>query len=167
MFLRSYCFIQHAAPEDDEDVRVEEKIQVVRPQKSYKIIFIKAPSGGSQINAANYPIYPQVRLIHNFYFFNEQIIQLKSIPQTFNLNRTKRRLLFTFYQRRTKAFPILEKSQHHHHPSHTNQKSSSLNTRRSKKLPLLSPIFKVNFLIFHQDCMICLFCINLCSIFQI
>ncbi|KAG5684596.1 hypothetical protein PVAND_013821 [Polypedilum vanderplanki] len=52
-------FYVHAAPEEDENVRVEEKVQVVRPQKSYKIIFIKAPSSGSSFNAANYPVFPQ------------------------------------------------------------------------------------------------------------
>ncbi|CAG9803365.1 unnamed protein product [Chironomus riparius] len=52
-------FYVHAAPEEDENVRVEEKVHVVRPQKTYKIIFIKAPSIGSSLSAANYPVYPQ------------------------------------------------------------------------------------------------------------
>ncbi|XP_070495792.1 uncharacterized protein [Chironomus tepperi] len=52
-------FYVHAAPEEDENVRVEEKVQIVRPQKTYKIIFIKAPSIGSSLSAANYPVYPQ------------------------------------------------------------------------------------------------------------
>lgn len=33
----------------------------MRPQKSYKIIFIKAPASGTAFNPANYPVYPQVR----------------------------------------------------------------------------------------------------------
>lgn len=51
----------------------------MRPQKTYKIIFIKAPSASSSLSAANYPVYPQVRrcdhkeheliLILCFFFF--------------------------------------------------------------------------------------------------
>jgi len=62
VIVKKYFFnkFKHAAPEEDENVRVEEKVHVVRPQKTYKIIFIKAPSIGSSLSAANYPVYPQV-----------------------------------------------------------------------------------------------------------
>lgn len=61
-------FYVHAAPEDDEEeenVQVEDRVQTVRPEKHYKIIFIKAPTlkaskyGGA---AGSGGAFPQVRI---------------------------------------------------------------------------------------------------------
>jgi hypothetical protein len=52
-------FYVHEAPEEQTNVRVEEKEIVVRPQKQYKIIFIKAPSAGSSVTSSNTAIFPQ------------------------------------------------------------------------------------------------------------
>jgi hypothetical protein len=52
-------FYVHEAPEEGNDVRVEEKEIVVRPQKQYKIIFIKAPSAGGSVSSSNTAIFPQ------------------------------------------------------------------------------------------------------------
>jgi len=53
-------FYVHEAPEEPENTRVEEKVINVRPQKHYKIIFIKAPSSGGAFGGSNVPIFPQV-----------------------------------------------------------------------------------------------------------
>jgi hypothetical protein len=52
-------FYIHEAPEEPANVRAQEKVQEVRPQKNYKIIFIKAPSSESAAPQNNYPVYPQ------------------------------------------------------------------------------------------------------------
>jgi Domain of unknown function (DUF243) len=52
-------FYVHEAPEEASNVRIEEKEIQVRPQKHYKIIFIKAPSGGSSYAGSNAAIFPQ------------------------------------------------------------------------------------------------------------
>ena len=39
-------FYVYAAPEEEEEQAVQVQEQIVRPQKHYKIIFIKAPSSG-------------------------------------------------------------------------------------------------------------------------
>lgn len=53
-------FYVHEAPEEEENAQVEERVQTVRPQKNYKIIFIKAPSQPNPFSRANYPVFPQV-----------------------------------------------------------------------------------------------------------
>jgi len=52
-------FYVHEAPEEEENARVEEKVQEIRPQKNYKIIFIKAPSQPNPFSPANIPQFPQ------------------------------------------------------------------------------------------------------------
>lgn len=125
---------QHAAPEDDEDVQVEERVQVVRPQKSYKIIFIKAPTAASSYNAANYPIYPQVRIFYSNLF---------TISHSFTPHRTKRKQLSMSCPRKMIKSLTLVKFHNHQLQLLINLRSSSLSTRLSKKLLKLSLIFKV------------------------
>ena len=54
-------FYVHAAPEEEEQA-VQIKEQIVRPQKHYKIIFIKAPSSGLSQAAQQAAAIPQVIL---------------------------------------------------------------------------------------------------------
>ena len=60
----------HTAPEDDEQTRVQIKQQIARPQKHYKIIFIKAPSSGQVTQQV--PAYPQV--IKIYFNINRKLI---------------------------------------------------------------------------------------------
>jgi hypothetical protein len=55
----SKSFYVHEAPEEAANVEVREKEILVRPQKHYKIIFIKAPSGGSSVAGGSAAIFPQ------------------------------------------------------------------------------------------------------------
>jgi len=52
-------FYIHEAPEEEQNVRTEDKEVVVRPQKHYKIIFIKAPSSGGSGAGGAGGLYPQ------------------------------------------------------------------------------------------------------------
>ena len=54
-------FYVHEAPEDPQNVEIREKEINVRPQKHYKIIFIKAPSASSSVAGGNAAIFPQVK----------------------------------------------------------------------------------------------------------
>lgn len=53
-------FYIHEAPEEPENTQVQEKEILVRPQKRYNIIFIKAPAPQNPFGGSNVPIFPQV-----------------------------------------------------------------------------------------------------------
>lgn len=81
-------FYVHEAPEEEEHVNVQEKEINVRPQKHYKIIFIKAPSGSNAIGGSSAPVFPQVN--------HPQTHPVSTFSITkFSSNRTKRKRLFT------------------------------------------------------------------------
>lgn len=63
-------FYVHAAPEEEEQA-VQVKEQIVRPQKHYKIIFIKAPSSGVSQAAQQAAAFPQV-------INSQNVIQIES-----------------------------------------------------------------------------------------
>lgn len=54
-------FYIHEAPEEHVDQRVEEKVHTIRPQKNYKIIFIKTPTQSAAERAQSQIQYPAVR----------------------------------------------------------------------------------------------------------
>jgi hypothetical protein len=56
-------FYIHAAPEDDEPTQVEQKVQTIRPEKHYKIIFIKAPNVAPAQSSAQIPAIPRVSYV--------------------------------------------------------------------------------------------------------
>lgn len=55
-------FYVHESPDDEDNAEVQDKIKEVRPQKNYKIIFIKAPTYGGDGSGGRYPKFPLVRL---------------------------------------------------------------------------------------------------------
>lgn len=52
-------FYVHEAPDDASDFRVEEKDIIVRPQKHYKIVFVKVGSSGGGARINNFAAFPQ------------------------------------------------------------------------------------------------------------
>jgi Domain of unknown function (DUF243) len=82
-------FYVHEAPEEASNVRVEEKEILVRPQKHYKIIFIKAPSGSSSYAGSNAAVFPQVT--KTLKLGSQQLLTFQFVP-----HRTKKRQLSTF-----------------------------------------------------------------------
>ena len=82
-------FYVHAAPEEEEQ-SVQIKEQIVRPQKNYKIIFIKAPSSGVNQAAQQAAAFPQVIYLQNTFFCHKT----NSFGNIFN--RPKKRQLSTF-----------------------------------------------------------------------
>lgn len=54
-------FFVHESPDDEDNAEVQDKVKEVRPQKNYKIIFIKAPTYGAYGSGGRYPNFPLVR----------------------------------------------------------------------------------------------------------
>lgn len=132
----SKSFYVHEAPDDAVNVEVREKEIQVRPQKHYKIIFIKAPSGGSSAIGGNAAIFPQVK--QHFYF-------QKPFSTADFLHRAKRRQLSTSCRRNQREqSETMANSHNHQHQSPANQKFSSSSTRPNRKPKAPSQTFNVS-----------------------
>lgn len=104
-------FYVHAAPEDPEERQGPRYVTVGRPQKNYKIIFIKAPTYG--LNSQIIPVLPQnedktiVYVLSKKPEFNENI-ELPPIPTT---EPPKPEVYFIKYKTQEEAQQAQEKIQ--------------------------------------------------------
>lgn len=74
-------FYVHESPDDEDNAEVQDKIKEVKPQKNYKIIFIKAPTYGAYGSGGRYPNFPLVRF-HSKAFSLRRSLTLFSLPQS-------------------------------------------------------------------------------------
>lgn len=96
-------FYVHAAPEEPEEPEEPQFVHVGRPQKTYKIIFIKAPTYASQSRII--PIFPQNEEKTIVYVLSKkpELSQDIQLPQPKTTEPTKPEVFFIKYKTQQEA----------------------------------------------------------------